>query len=107
MNKKSINNGQVGAILTYRNDVSGGVCGQTAGAEGGGEYAVVFIGSVLDSENAAIEYTKMLLKKATKSRQICNIMIVTAIETFSGCPIKVIRTGNKGKKCQPKSIKKG
>ena len=42
---------KIGAVLTYHSNGSGGICGQTIGADGAGDQAVIFTGD--DEECAA------------------------------------------------------
>lgn len=78
----------IGTVLTYDHTGIRGVCGQTVGADGSGQYAVVFLGDTAETTaEAARDYVKKWLQHA----YIKNIRIVSALETYSGIPLQVVR----------------
>ena len=79
----------LGAVLTYTDPGGHGACGNTVGADGRGDYAVLFMGSSEVAETAAREYINSL-----QSRRVRNICLVTAEEGWLGCPITIIETSN-------------
>ena len=75
----------IGTVLTYEFLGTSGACGQTVGADGAGTYAVVFLGDNVEAtEFAACQY-------ANKLTRIKNLHIVSASETYSGIPLRVVQ----------------
>ena len=81
----------LGAVLTYTDPGGHGACGNTVGADGCGDYAVLFTGSSEVAETAAREYINSLQRCMGGVRNIC---LVTAEEGWLGCTITIIETPN-------------
>ena len=87
---QTIDSSAVGAVLTYTDPGGHGACGNTVGADGCGDYAVLFMGSSEVAETAAREYINSL-QRCMRVRNIC---LVTAEEGWLGCTITIIETLN-------------
>lgn len=75
----------IAVILTYSIRRASGVCGQTAGADGTGDYAVLFEADTLEAgEDACHEYINKL-------HGASNITVVSARERFLGSPVQVVK----------------
>ena len=74
----------IGAVITYKHTGICGACGQTVGADGSGEYAVVIHGDDLDKVDC---YVLAFISRYLLHPYIKNIKIVSARETYSGNPI--------------------
>lgn len=75
-------------VLTY--SIRGGKrpCGQTVGADGSGDYAVIYTGySNYDANQKARE----LLRQIEKTHILGDVILVDNIEYWSGCPIRIDR----------------
>ena len=79
----------VGAVLTYMEPGTTGPCGNTIGADGSGERAVVFMGTADEAETAAREYVNSPMMRRAR-----NVVLITAHEQYSGCPISSIEAAN-------------
>ena len=90
MSGQTIDSSALGAVLTYTDPGGHGACGNTVGADGCGDYAVLFMGSSEEAETAAREYINSL-QRCIRVRNIC---LVTAEEGWLGCPITIIETSN-------------
>ena len=75
----------IAAILTYKHCGIRSACGQTVGADGAGDYAVVFIA---DNPDLALEDARQYASWLTKP-YIKELKIITAHDTYHGCPILV------------------
>jgi len=77
----------LGAVLTYSTTGRAGVHGMTIGANGSGDYAVIFMGAANEAEAAAREYVRRLeragylLKSAT--------LVVNEPSVFSE-PVRIV-----------------
>lgn len=87
MNAKSELIEALGAVLTYATDGYGGARGQQVGADGRGEYAVVFIGAPEKAESAARDYYKKLVASGSRIKQAT---IVANYEGYYGMPVTII-----------------
>ena len=90
MSGQTIDSSALGAVLTYTDPGGHGAGGNTVGADGSGDYAVLFMGSSDAAETAAREYINSL-QRCIRVRNIC---FVTAEEGWLGCPITIIETSN-------------
>ena len=79
----------LGAVLTYETDGYGGAGGQQVGADGRGEYAVIFTGNPEDAETAARDY---LNKLRTSGNRIRTFTIVANYEGYYGLPIAIVNS---------------
>jgi len=77
----------LGAVLTYVTDGYGGVGGQQVGADGRGEYAVIFTGEPDKADAAARDYYKKLVASGSRIKQAT---IVANYEGYYGMPITII-----------------
>ena len=78
----------IGTVLTYEHTGIRGAGGQTVGADGSGQYAVVFLGdNAEETEIAARSYIKCWLQKP----YVKHIHLVSASETYSGIPLQVVQ----------------
>lgn len=78
----------IGTVLTYEHLGVPGAGGQTVGADGRGQYAVVFLGNnPEETEIAARSYIKCWLQKP----YVKNIHLVSAVEGYSGIPLQVVQ----------------
>lgn len=77
----------LGAVLTYSTTGRAGVCGMTVGANGAGEYAVLFMGNPADAEMAAREYVRRLERAGWRLR---SATIVPNEPTFGGTTVRVV-----------------
>lgn len=89
-NAPSALNAGVGAVLTYTDHGCYGACGNTIGADGAGDYAVLFMGDPAASVLAAREYIAGLPAHSRVSK----VCIVDAQEGYCGCPISTIVVPN-------------
>ena len=90
MSGQTIDSSALGAVLTYTDPGGHGACGNTVGADGCGDYAVLFMGSSDTAVTAAREYINSL-QRCIRVRNIC---LVTAEEGWLGCTITIIETPN-------------
>lgn len=77
----------LGAVLTYATTGRAGVHGMTIGADGSGEYAVLFMGNAVDAENAAREYFRRLERAGWR---LMSAAIVTNEPTFCGETVRIV-----------------
>lgn len=77
----------LGAVLTYTSNGRSGVHGMTIGADGSGNFAVLFMGTSTDSENAATEYLSRLQQAGYR---ISAAHIVPNQRLFSGTSVRVV-----------------
>ena len=75
------------AILTYENLGSKRLCGQTIGADGTGEFCIIYTGDEIKIHSAI----KELLFSLEKTRQLGKYIIVWDEETYFGSPIQEIK----------------
>jgi hypothetical protein len=81
------------AVITYKNNGARSHCGQTVGADGRGEYAVLVEADTPEAgDEKAREYVKKLISFAQYPTHITNIVVVVGheTETFSGNNIQTI-----------------
>ena len=90
MSGQTIDSSALGAVLTYTDPGGHGACGNTVGADGCSDHAVLFMGSSDAAETAAREYINSL-QRCIRVRNIC---FVTAEDGWLGCPITIIETSN-------------
>ena len=76
------------AIMTYSIKAFG-ICGQTIGADGSGEYGVVFKAKTTEGAYKMINEHIKKLKSYSRCR-IENIVYVVNEERFSGVPLHII-----------------
>ena len=60
---------KIGAVLTYHSNGSGGICGQTIGADGAGDQAVIFAGDEC-AANVAACIDKLTLHERETARLV-------------------------------------
>lgn len=77
----------LGAVLTYTSNGRSGVHGMTIGADGSGDFAVLFMGTWADSESAAAEYLSRLQQAGYR---ISTAHIVPNERLFSGTSVRVV-----------------
>jgi len=77
----------LGAVLTYTSNGRSGVHGMTIGADGSGDFAVLFMGTAADSENAATEYLRRLQQAG---HRISAAHLVPNERLFSGTSVRVV-----------------
>lgn len=77
----------LGAVLTYTSSGRSGVHGMTMGADGSGNFAVLFMGNSADAENAATEYLRRLQRAGYR---ISAAHIVPNEQLFTGTAIRVV-----------------
>ena len=77
----------IGGVLTYEIKSSGRVCGNTIGADGSGEFAVVIEGTPDVADQWARDY---LRKMEASGVRLGRILFVSGHETYSGCPIQTV-----------------
>ena len=83
----------INAVLTYRDKGTRRACGQTVGADGRGDYAVLFDSeTVPEAEDAAYAYVKQL--DEYERGRICDVKIIAG-EYFSGNSIRIIKVKEK------------
>lgn len=78
----------IGAVLAYTVKPSRGVCGSTIGADGSGDFAVVFLGSEEDGANAAARYVRSLEQSG---KRLSNAVIMHG-DIYSGRTITIVDT---------------
>lgn len=78
---------ELGAVLTYTSSGRSGVHGMTIGADGSGNFAVLFIGTSAEAENAATEYLRRLRRAGYR---ISAAHIVPNEQLFTGTTIRVV-----------------
>jgi hypothetical protein len=83
---------EIGAVLTYRCEGSRGVSGQTMGADGAGEFAVLFEGEAYAANDAARAYLDGLRKAGYR---ITSATLVLREEGCSGPLVRVVRATDK------------
>jgi hypothetical protein len=83
-------NAGLGAVLTYTDHGGYGACGNTLGADGAGDYAVLFMGEPVAAMLAARKY---ISEKSNRAR-VTNVCIVDAQEGYCGCPISTVVVRN-------------
>lgn len=77
----------IGGVLTYEIKSGGGIFGNTIGADGSGEFAVVIEGS----PDVAAQWARDYLRKLEASGvRLGRILFVSGHETYSGCPIQMV-----------------
>ncbi len=84
---------EIGCVLSYRDLGSKGIGGQQVGADGSGDYCVIFKGEPIDAEKAAHEYVKKYLDPSFM--RFTNITIIPMIDGYYGIPIKIIDVNEK------------
>ena len=77
----------LGAVLTYATAGRSGVHGMTIGADGAGEWAVLFMGNPGDAEMAALEYLRRLERAGWR---IKSAAIVPNERQFSGESVRIV-----------------
>jgi len=77
----------IGAVLTYTQAPATGACGNTIGANGGGDRAVIFRGSTCEVDAAIDEYLAR-----PHMQRVRNRVLVTSHEQYAGNPITIIET---------------
>ena len=88
MGKENDREGEmIGGVLTYEIKSSGRVCGNTIGADGSGEFAVVIEGTPDVADQWARDY---LRKMEASGVRLGRILFVSGHETYSGCPIQTV-----------------
>lgn len=92
-----INNGREGtliminAVITYTNNGTHKACGQTVGADGKGNKAILFDTETLErAEKLVSYYMKKLQSISEYHGHITNINIIIGYEEFMGNPILTI-----------------
>ena len=78
----------LGAVLTYTCQGRSGIYGATMGANGAGEWCVLFMGTPVDAENAAAEYLRRLERGGYR---ISAHSIVTNEPRFTGNSIRSVQ----------------
>ena len=91
----------LGAVLTYTSNGRSGVHGMTIGADGSGDFAVLFMGTWADSESSAAEYLSRLHQAGYR---ISTAHIVPNQRRFSGDSVRVVdaplaRIGRRAEPC--------
>lgn len=81
----------LGCVLTYRTTGHSRPCGQTIGANGLGEYVVLFTGTPMDAELCARRYLQNLEHNGYR---ITEAILVTNEDAYSGKPISVVHAPN-------------
>lgn len=78
----------IGGVLIYEIKSGQRICGNTIGADGSGEYAIV-----IDSPpDVADQWARdFLMKLESSGVNIGRIMFVSGDETYSGCPIQTVK----------------
>jgi len=79
----------LGAILTYTSKGSGRVGGQQVGADGSGDYAVMFYGDPQSAEDAAYEYVREMQRKGTRIKY-ATVVACGAEFGYYGNPVSAI-----------------
>ena len=88
MGKKNDREGEmIGGVLTYEIKSGGLICGNTIGADGSGEFAVVIEGSPEVADQWARDYLRKLEASGVR---LGRILFVLGHETYSGCPIQTV-----------------
>ena len=82
----------INAVITYRDNGTRRPCGQTVGADGRGDYAVLFDTETPEkADETAREYIKKLNQYEYQGR-ITNIVLVVAYEGFCGNAFHIVKT---------------
>jgi hypothetical protein len=83
---------KIGAVLTYSTPGHSRPCGQTSGANGAGQYAIIYYGSPEEADSKAGEHIRELERFGYK---LDSVHLVLLGETFSGRSIReeVLKTG--------------
>ena len=84
----------IGGVLTYEIKPGGRACGQTIGADGSGEFAVVINGTPDDAEQWARDYLRKIEASGAK---LGRVVFVRSEECFTG-PMVMEVTPNGGVK---------
>ena len=71
----------IGGVLTYEIKSGGRACGQTIGADGSGEFAVVINGTPDDAEQWARDYLRKIEASGAK---LGRVVFVRSEECFTG-----------------------
>lgn len=88
MGKKNDREGEmIGGVLTYEIKSGGRICGNTIGADGSGEFAVVIEGPPDVADKWARDYLRKLEASGVR---LGRILFVSGHETYSGCPIQTV-----------------
>ncbi len=88
MGKKNDREGEmIGGVLTYEIKSGGRICGNTIGADGSGEFAVVIEGSPDVADQWARDYLRKLEASGVR---LGRILFVSGHETYSGCQIQTV-----------------
>lgn len=92
MGKKKDREGyMIGGVLTYEIKSGGRICGNTIGADGSGEFAVVIEGT----PDAADQWARGYLRKLEASGvRFGRILFVSGHETYRGRPIQTVAPNN-------------
>lgn len=82
----------IGAVLTYLDNGSRRICGQTLGADGRGMFAVLFESETVDmAHEKAREYIGNIVSKSEYKGHITEIHIVPAEECYYGNAVRVVK----------------
>ena len=87
----SVLNDGLGAVLTYKTSGRNGICGQTMGADGSGEYSMLIYGTPDDADTYARDYIKRMELSGYK---ILSASIVRNEEGFCGSFITTANAPN-------------
>jgi hypothetical protein len=72
------------AVLTYEDKGSKGICGQVIGADGAGEFCIIYTGS----EMKIHESSKELLENLDNQGRLGKWFLIYDIDTYSGKTVK-------------------
>lgn len=78
---------QIGGVITYTSEGRGGACGQTVGADGAGEYAVVVFGTPEHAGQYATDYVRRLQNSGVRVRNFC---FVSSEEGYPASRVSVV-----------------
>lgn len=78
---------KIQCIITYKYLGSRGICGQTVGADGKGDYAEVFISNTYEE---IAEKTLERIKELQRTSRIVDLKCIYDIEGYYGSPIKIV-----------------
>lgn len=89
MGKENDREGEmIGGVLTYEIKSGGRICGNTIGADGSGEFAVI----IEATPDVADQWARDHLRKLEASGvRIGRIVFVSGQETYSGRPIQTVK----------------
>lgn len=87
---KPIKADNIGAVLTFHDHGSRGVCGTTVGADGSGERAVIFTGEPHKAVEAAYNHVQKIIRWRNYHGAVTDVTIVGAFELYTGDAVVVI-----------------